>query len=174
MTFLLYGYSGAGKSTLINSVREELVYTPCILCPDYLRKTINLDLGYQKEDRTENIRRTAHIANLMDNLAETVLVSLMCPTKADRALFKSITGAKMIYVKCTMADCIVRDPKGLYDKYLKNEITNIPGLDMVYEEPDLGEYDLIINTSEDSELDCCMQLFYYVSMFQAEEELDEE
>jgi adenylylsulfate kinase len=47
-------------------------------------------------------------------------------------------------VKCSIAECIKRDPKGQYDKALKGIIPNYTGVSAPYEEPE--NPDLIINT----------------------------
>ena len=70
-SFLIWftGLSGSGKSTIANVVEQKLfkqgikTYT---LDGDNIRKGINNDLTFSPEDRTENIRRIAETANLMD------------------------------------------------------------------------------------------------------------
>jgi adenylylsulfate kinase len=49
------------------------------------------------------------------------------------------------YVKCPVGQCEKRDPKGLYKKARKGEITNMTGLTAPYEEPENPE--LIVDTS---------------------------
>jgi len=49
------------------------------------------------------------------------------------------------YVKCSVDQCEQRDPKGLYKKARKGEITNMTGLTAPYEEPENPE--LIVDTS---------------------------
>jgi len=49
-----------------------------------------------------------------------------------------------IYVKCSLEECIRRDPKGLYKKALRGEIKYVTGIDDPYEEPE--NPDLILNS----------------------------
>ena len=42
----------------------------------------------------------------------------------------------LVYVACSIEEAISRDPKNLYAKYYKGEITNMAGLDAPYEAPD--------------------------------------
>ncbi len=49
------------------------------------------------------------------------------------------------YVECPVAECEKRDPKGLYKKARKGEITNMTGLTAPYEEPESPE--LVIDTN---------------------------
>ena len=79
-SFLIWftGLSGSGKSTIANVVEQKLfesgikTYT---LDGDNIRKGINNDLSFSPEDRTENIRRIAEIANLMIDAGLVVLSS---------------------------------------------------------------------------------------------------
>jgi len=48
------------------------------------------------------------------------------------------------YVKCSLAECEKRDPKGLYKRARSGEITNLTGIGSPYGEP--SNSDLIIDT----------------------------
>ena len=65
------GMSGAGKSTLAEQVKivlaKENIEVEIIDADDY-RKHIIRDLGFSREDRNENIRRLAFIANKFSRL----------------------------------------------------------------------------------------------------------
>jgi hypothetical protein len=47
-----------------------------------------------------------------------------------------------IYVETPIDVCIARDPKGLYQQALAGEITNVIGVDQLYEEPQNPEMKL--------------------------------
>ena len=53
-----------------------------------------------------------------------------------------------VYCKCSLQECIRRDPKGLYKKALAGEITNMTGIQDPYEEPLNPE--VVIDTEHDS------------------------
>ena len=81
------GLSGSGKSTIANIVEQELFklgITTYSLDGDNIRKGVNQDLSFSPEDRTENIRRIAEIANLMIDAGLVVLASFVSPYKKDR------------------------------------------------------------------------------------------
>ncbi|MBD5168376.1 MAG: adenylyl-sulfate kinase, partial [Helicobacter sp.] len=89
----LTGLSGAGKSTTARRVCERLRacgVRAILLDGDELRATINKDLGFDDASRKENIRRTAELAKLFYDNGFVVLVSLISPFAADRALAKSL------------------------------------------------------------------------------------
>ena len=82
-SFLIWftGLSGSGKSTIANRVEEALhdqgVHTYS-LDGDNIRAGLNNDLTFSPEDRTENIRRIAEVANLMVDAGLVVLAALLC------------------------------------------------------------------------------------------------
>lgn len=155
-SFLLWftGLSGSGKSTLANAVEKELykqgvkTYT---LDGDNIRKGINSDLTFSPEDRTENIRRIAEVANLMIDAGLVVLAAFVSPYKKDRDKIKSIVkdvNFVEIFVNTSIEECERRDVKGLYKKARAGEIKNMTGISAPYETPETP--DLEINTEKES------------------------
>lgn len=152
------GLSASGKSTISSRLEKQLLQKGIISCRldgDNLRFGLNKDLGFSETDRKENIRRTAEVANIIKNINIFVIVSFITPTEELRELARSIIKNNFyeVYVKCTLETCIKRDPKGLYEKALKNEISDFTGISAVYEEP--KSPDLILDT-EKLNMDECM------------------
>lgn len=142
--FLLWftGLSGSGKSTIANAVEKALVnkkihtYT---LDGDNVRKGLNNNLGFAPEDRTENIRRIAEVANLMVDAGLVVLAAFVSPYKEDRENIRSIVGEHNyveIFVNTPLEECERRDVKGLYAKARAGEIKNFTGINAPYEAPE--------------------------------------
>jgi len=52
-----------------------------------------------------------------------------------------------VYLKCSLEECIRRDPKGLYKKALAGEINNMTGTQDPYEEPLKPE--VVLDTEHD-------------------------
>ncbi|MBT8254148.1 MAG: adenylyl-sulfate kinase [Bacteroidia bacterium] len=155
-SFLLWftGLSGSGKSTIANRVEEELnrenVHTYS-LDGDNIREGINNDLGFSPEDRTENIRRIAEVANLMVDAGLVVLAAFVSPYKKDRDNIRHIVkdvNFVEIYVITSLEECERRDVKGLYRKARAGEIKNMTGISAPYEEP--GNPDIEIKTEIES------------------------
>lgn len=153
-SFLIWftGLSGSGKSTIANVVEQELwkkgikTYT---LDGDNVRKGLNKDLSFSPEDRTENIRRIAEVANLMVDAGTVVLAAFVSPYKKDRENIKSIvkdTNFVEIYVNTSVEECERRDVKGLYKKARAGEIKNMTGISAPYEAPE--KPDVEIKTEE--------------------------
>jgi adenylyl-sulfate kinase len=151
------GLSGAGKTTLANSIKA-LHNGIVILDGDELRKTINKDLGFDANSRTENVRRVAEIAKLFNSNGKSVIVSLISPFEKDREIARNIVGIpfKLCYVKCPLETCESRDVKGLYKKARDNQVSNFTGITSKYEEP--YEYDIVVDTSHCCLMDCILKL----------------
>lgn len=143
-SFLLWftGLSGSGKSTIANKVEKQLfdlgvkTYT---LDGDNIRKGINSDLSFSPEDRTENIRRIAEVANLFVDAGIVTLAAFVSPYKKDRDYIKSTVkdvNFVEIFVNTSVEECERRDVKGLYKKARSGEIKNMTGISAPYEIPE--------------------------------------
>ncbi len=137
------GLSGSGKATVANAVAEALLAAGVpayVLDGDNLRHGLNGDLGFSAADRAENIRRVAHVARLMADAGLVVLVPVISPYRADRALARELhTAAGLtfveVFVDTPLDVCEQRDPKGLYAKARAGELTGMTGIDDPYEPP---------------------------------------
>ena len=136
------GLSGSGKSTIANALNQKLlerkVHT-CILDGDSVRKGLSNDLGFSPEDRKENIRRIAEVANLMIHRAGLVVLgAFISPYHKDRARIKEIVGADKyieVYISTSLEECEKHDVKGLYKKARAGIIKDFTGIDAPYEAP---------------------------------------
>ena len=143
MTLWLTGLSGSGKSTIAHDVEEKLVgggRAAYVLDGDNLRHGINADLGFTKEDRTENVRRIGEVARLMADAGLIVLVPVISPYRADRDNARrkhdeAGLGFLEVFVDTPLETCEERDPKGLYARARAGEIVGMTGIDDPYEEP---------------------------------------
>ena len=147
----LTGLSGSGKSTIAKNVEKRLFQKNInifSLDGDNLRIGLNKNLDFSPEDRTENIRRTAEVANLFAKAGLIVLVSLISPYKSERKKARDIRPEifREIYIESSLEVCLKRDVKGLYAKAIKGEIENFTGISSPYEPPEIPN--LVINTSK--------------------------
>lgn len=154
--FLIWftGLSGSGKSTIANLVEKALYekgYKTYSLDGDNIRKGINNDLSFAPEDRTENIRRIAEVANLMIDAGLVVMAAFVSPYKKDRDNIRTIVkdvNFVEIYINTSIEECERRDVKGLYKKARAGEIKNMTGISAPYEAPE--NPDIEIKTEEES------------------------
>jgi bifunctional enzyme CysN/CysC len=142
-TVWLTGLSGAGKSSVAMLVERNLLekgVPAYVLDGDNLRHGLNADLGFSMADRAENLRRLAHVAMLLADTGQTVLVPAISPLAEHRELARKVhadAGIDFVEVFCDtpLADCEKRDPKGLYAKARAGEITHFTGIDSPYQRP---------------------------------------
>jgi len=135
----LTGLSGSGKTTigrLLQTQLRELGYRVELLDGDEVRKQLSPDLGFAKNDRETHARRVVYLSRLLAKNGIVTLVSLIAPYRSFREYArKEIVDYVEVYVKTPLEICIERDPKGLYKKALKGEITDMTGIQDPYEEP---------------------------------------
>ena len=168
-SFLLWftGLSGSGKSTIANLVEQRLYkqgVKTYILDGDNIRKGINSDLTFSPEDRTENIRRIAEIANLMVDAGLVVLAAFVSPYKKDRDNIKHIlkdVNFVEIFVNTSVEECERRDVKGLYKKARAGEIKNMTGISAPYEAPE--NPDIEINTELETVENAVSRIMEYLT-----------
>ena len=140
----LTGLSGAGKSTLAAAADRTLVAGgrhSAVLDGDNLRHGLNADLAFSAEAGT------------------VVIVSLISPYRADRALARRIAGDipfLEVFVDTPLGLCEARDPKGLYRLARAGRIPDFTGISAPYEAPERP--DLTIATAGRSTGACARAL----------------
>jgi bifunctional enzyme CysN/CysC len=139
LTVWFTGLSGAGKSSIAKAVHTELLARGIrseLLDADDVRKHLNSDLGFSKEDRNENVRRIGFIASLLTRNGITTLVCAISPYRSVREEVRRTIGSFYeVYVAAPLEVCERRDPKGLYKRARHGEIHGFTGIDDPYEEP---------------------------------------
>src|SRR5579872_5250843 len=157
-TIWMTGLSGSGKSTLAGVLKDrfenEYGRFVEILDGDEIRKGLSRDLGLSREDREEHARRVSYLAKVLSRNGVISIVALISPYKVSRQSAKETIGADSfveVYVKASLEKCEERDPKGLYKKARKGEITNMTGISDPYEPPE--NPDILIETERGSPQD---------------------
>jgi bifunctional enzyme CysN/CysC len=144
------GLPSSGKSTVAHALEQRLIaegQPAYVLDGDNLRHGLNGDLGFGDEDRTENVRRTAHVARLFADAGVVAIVSLVSPFAADRRQARELTEAEglpftEVWVSTSLEECEARDPKGLYAKARRGELPGFTGVDGAYEAPQSPDVEL--------------------------------
>jgi len=85
MIIQIIGLPGSGKTTLANALVDRI--NAVHLNADYVRSTINSDLGFSTEDRIEHSRRMGEMAKMLSNQGLNVVVDFICPTQSTRDAF---------------------------------------------------------------------------------------
>lgn len=148
----LTGFSGSGKSTIARSLLGELKARGLkveAFDGDEVRRNLSKGLGFSKEDRDTHNKRIIYVAKLLTRNGVNAIISLISPYRSTRAFAReNLPNFMEVYLKCSIKECIKRDPKGLYKKALAGEITNMTGIQDPYEEP--IDPELILDTEHDS------------------------
>lgn len=151
-TLWFTGYSASGKSTLAFLLEQQLVenrHKAYVLDGDNVRHGLNSNLGFSASDREENIRRVGEVARLFADAGLIVIASFISPFRRDRARVRAMHEAAglpfiEIFVDTPLAVCEQRDPKQLYARARRGEISDFTGIDSPYEAPDSPE--IVIGT----------------------------
>ena len=160
------GLSGSGKSTLANAVDHELFrngFRSYCLDGDNIRHGLNSDLSFRKEDRKENIRRIGEVTKLFVDSGQIISSAFISPFREDRKLVRNMFKAGEfieIYLNCPIQICEIRDPKGLYKKARKGEISDFTGITSPFEPPLAPE--IIIETNKMTIKDSVEEIFTFL------------
>lgn len=136
----LFGLPCSGKTTLAKALRDHLRTEgrPVILLDgDELRAGLCADLAFSNADRSENLRRAAHLARLLAAQGNTVICAFVTPKEHHRELVRQILGEHVffIHIDCPLEVCMARDVKGLYAKAAAKRMSDMTGVQDEFEPP---------------------------------------
>lgn len=169
------GLSGAGKTTLAEKAKASLTAKGIrteVLDGDEYRKIVCRDLGFSKNDRQENIRRLAFIAN---KFSQQGIISIICAINPYEETRKEITAlynnVHTVFINCSLEELVKRDTKGLYRKAFlpdghPEKLSNLSGVGDVFEKP--VSPDLEIDTSRLNLDSSLIRLTDFISLKQSE------
>jgi adenylylsulfate kinase len=119
---------------------------------DGLRNHLHPDLGFTREDRRINNRRTAYIAKLFNRRNIPVIVGMITPfrdaQRQARGIIESEGEFVLVHVKCSVEEAARRDPKRLYEQARRGDIDNFTGINHPFQEPLNPE--IVVNAEEKS------------------------
>ena len=148
----LTGLPGSGKTTIAQKLLKEIKQRNLkveLFDGDEVRRNLSKGLGFSKEDRDTHNKRIIYVCKLLTRNSVNAIVSLISPYRSTRAYARqNLPKFVETYLKCSIEECIRRDPKGLYKKALAGEITNMTGIQDPYEQPQNQE--LTLDTENDS------------------------
>ena len=169
MILLFCGLSGAGKSTLANSVKDRLGRQAVpveVIDGDPYRARLYPDLGFSRQDRSENLRRLGYLADKFAAHGIVTIVSAISPYDGVRkelvALYPDV---KVVFIDCALDELRRRDTKGLYRRAslsddVPDKLTCLTGVNDPFEPP--SEPDLYFNTHDSGIDECTARICEYV------------
>jgi bifunctional enzyme CysN/CysC len=159
-TILLTGLTSSGKSTIAYALERRLFDEgrACVVVDGQnLRLGISRDLGFTAEDRSENLRRGAELAKLMNDAGLICIAAFVAPNEDVRQRAAEVVGRErflVVHLSVPAAVCRERDRSGQYAKADSGEIANFPGVSAAYEAP--RSPDLVLPT-DSCPVDECVQ-----------------
>ena len=151
-TVLLVGLTGSGKSRIAYGLERRLWdegRAVTVLYGQAMRQGLNRDLGFTADDRSENLRRSAEVAKLMNDAGVITIAAFVAPHEAVREKARQLIGPdRMLEVYCTAPMDVLRarDQSGAYRLADEGKIAQMPGVTAAFEEP--KSPDLVLQTDQ--------------------------
>ncbi|GEL95184.1 adenylyl-sulfate kinase [Cellulomonas composti] len=150
---LFTGLSGSGKSTVAKAVAARVAETSrrkvTVLDGDEVRHMLSAGLGFDRESRSQNVRRVGYVASLVAGAGGIVFAAAIAPYEADRADVRqrasAVASFVLVHVSTPLEVCEARDRKHLYARARAGDVPEFTGISAPYEEP--TDADLVIDTS---------------------------
>ena len=151
-TVLLTGLTGSGKTSIAYALERRLFESGravTVLDGQNMRQGISRDLGFTSEDRSENLRRSAEVARLVNDAGLICIGAFVAPSQEVRRKAAQVVGEDrffIVHLAAPVEVCRQRDTEGQYEKADRGEIANFPGVSSPYEEP--VDADLVLPTHQ--------------------------
>ncbi|MGP0630178.1 adenylyl-sulfate kinase [Nitrospina sp. 32_T5] len=150
MVIWLLGISGSGKSTLGKRLKfycDSIGINSWVIDGDIVRNFFDNDLGFEKADRVQNIKRILLAAHA---LSENGIVPIVCnisPFEELRCFArKKLKNYIQIYLKKSVNTSRQEDVKKIYQQHIGR--TPVVGVDLEFDEP--GNNDLILDIENET------------------------
>ncbi len=152
-TLWITGLHGSGKNELAYLLEKQLFEMGAhavLLDGSTMRSGLSKELDFSPADRAEHLRRVAHIARVLNDQGIIVVCSFISPEKDIRNQVTEIIGKDKVHTIFMDADiefCKKNKPE-LYKLAEDNKITNLPGVQSIYDIPE--DANLILKPEENA------------------------
>jgi adenylylsulfate kinase len=135
----LTGLPASGKSTVARALATELAgkgIRAAVLESDAVRREITPVAAYGEAERDAFYATVAYLARMLVLHGVPVIVDATANRRVyrDRAR-EAIPRFLEVHVRCPLAVCRARDPKGIYRRGAEGTAKNVPGVSAPYEPP---------------------------------------
>lgn len=133
------GLPASGKTTLAYALRQKLLadgVQAVVLDSDELRRIITPQPNYSASERDWFYGVLGRFARLIAQNGVNVLVAATANRRRYRDQARQqLTRFAEVYVRCDLATCQQRDPKGIYAQAEGGTAVSVPGVGSQYEPP---------------------------------------
>ncbi len=116
-----------------------------VLYGQSMRQGLSRDLGFTADDRSENLRRSAEVARVINDAGLICLCAFVAPHEAVREKAKQVIGADRfleIYLSAPIEFCKGRDATGAYALAEAGKLASFPGVSAAFEAPAHADLEL--------------------------------
>ena len=151
-TILLTGLTGSGKASIAFALEKYLFDAGCsvtALTGANMRLGLCRDLGFSADDRSENLRRGAEVARILNDAGLICIAAFVAPHEAVRRKARQAVGPDRfieVYLCAPIEVCRQRDKSGAYALADSGKILQFPGVSAAFEAP--TDADLVLPTHE--------------------------
>ena len=141
VTILLTGLTASGKAPIAFALEKKLFEqgrAVSVLYGQNMRHGLCRDLGFSADDRSENLRRSAEVAKLMNDAGMICIAAFVAPHEAVRNKAREVIGADRfieIYLSAPVEFCRKADTTGAYKAADEGKLAQFPGVSAVFEVP---------------------------------------
>lgn len=154
------GLSGAGKTTISSLLYRYILEKKkniVLLDGDAIRAVYN-NTDYSDEGRERVSYMNMRLFKLLTEQGIDVIAAVIGMKNEYRNWNReNIEKYKEIYLKVPIEVLIKRDPKKLYSRAIKHEISNVYGIDLAYEEPVSPDV-VVVNDGSDTPDEVCGEI----------------
>ncbi|MEM9368127.1 MAG: sulfate adenylyltransferase subunit CysN [Planctomycetota bacterium] len=157
-TVLLTGLTGSGKTAIARAVERQLFDSGravAVVDGEHVRRGLSRDLGFSAEDRSENLRRSAHLAHALNEAGVICIASFVAPSADVRSKVGQLIGEDRfltVHVATPVELCRQRDSKGQYAQADAGDLPHFPGVTANYDAPE--DANLTVDTTSDTVATC--------------------
>jgi bifunctional enzyme CysN/CysC len=140
-TLLLTGLTGSGKTTIAYALERKLFdagRAATVLDGQNMRLGISKDLGFSAAERSENLRRTAEVAKLVNDAGLICIAAFVAPDETVRQKAAEVIGRDrflVVHLSAPIDVCRQRDTEGHYKAADENQLPDVPGVSAPYDPP---------------------------------------
>ena len=152
VTILLTGLTASGKASIAYALEKRLFEqgkAVSVLYGQNMRNGLCRDLGFSADDRSENLRRSAEVAKILNDNGLICICAFVAPHEAVRQKARQVVGPDRfleVYLSAPVEFCRKNDKAGVYQAADAGKLPQFPGVSANFEAPE--KPDLTLPTHE--------------------------